>query len=127
LVDATLPLEYTEGEASQYRKQGKQMEKPIPVQITEKGLLIPHEVLGEWGESELEAVREEDRIVIRPKLDQDERIRVAQTLRAAGLLYEPDWEQPLPVSEKERARLARKLASGSPLSEMIIADRKDRG
>jgi len=103
------------------------MEETIPVEVTENGLLIPHEVLGELDKGELEAVRQEGQIVIRPKLDPvEERVRVGQVLRAAGLLYEPDWEQPSPVSEEERARLARKLASGSQLSEMIIADREDR-
>ena len=103
------------------------MEKTIPVEATDKGLLIPYEVLGELEGGELEVVREEGRIVIRLKLDPaDERDRVAKVLRDAGLLYEPDWEHPLPVSEQERARLAKKLASGPSLSEMIIADREDR-
>ena len=103
------------------------MEKTIPIEATEKGLLIPYEILGELEGGELEAVREEGRIVIRRKLDPaDERDRVAQVLRDAGLLYEPDWEPPSPVSEQERARLAKKLASDPPLSEMIIADREDR-
>jgi hypothetical protein len=93
----------------------------------EKGLLIPREVLGGLDKGDLEAIREEDQIVIRLKSQLvDERAQVEQVLRAAGLLYELDWEQPSPVSEEERARLARKLASGSPLSEMIIADREDR-
>jgi hypothetical protein len=103
------------------------MAKSIPVQITERGLLISHEDLGDLNRNELEAVREQDCIVIRPKLDSTgERARVGQALRAAGLLYEPDWEQPSPVSGEERARLAVKLASGSPLSELIIAERQDR-
>jgi hypothetical protein len=103
------------------------MEKTIPLQVTENGLLIPHEVLGELGLGELEAVREEGRIVIQPRSQSvDERVRVGHVLRAAGLLYELDWEQPRPVSEKERARLASKLSSDSPLSEMTIAEREDR-
>ena len=103
------------------------MEKTIPVEVTERGILIPYEVLGELDKGELEAVREEGRIVIRHRLDlADDRVRVGQVLRGAGLLYEPGWEQPPAVSEEERARLAKKLASGSPLSEVIIADREDR-
>lgn len=103
------------------------MERTIPVQVTERGILIPHEALGELDKGELEAIREEGQIVIRPKSQPvDERARVDQILRDAGLLYKPDWEQPSPVSEEERARLARKLASSSPLSEVIIADRQDR-
>ena len=103
------------------------MEKTIPIEITERGILIPREILGELDQGELEAVREEGQIVIRPKLGPvGERVRVGKVLRAAGLLYEPDCEQPSPVSDEERARLARKLALGSSLSEMIIADREDR-
>ena len=103
------------------------MERTIPVQVTERGILIPHEALGELDKGELEAIREEGQIVIRRKLQPvDERARTRQVLRAGGLLYEPDWELPSPVSAGERARLARKLASGPPLSEAIIADREDR-
>ena len=89
------------------------MEEAIPVQVTKQGILIPHEALGELDRTEIE-------------VPVDERTRVAQVLRDAGLLYEPDWEQPPSVSPQERARLAQKLASDPPLSEMIIADREDR-
>jgi len=100
------------------------MEKSIPVEATDRGLLIPREVLGELEGGELEAVMDEGRIIIRRKLDPaDEKARVAQALRDAGLLYEPNWDPPSPVSEQARSRLAEKLASDPPLSEMIIADR----
>ena len=103
------------------------MERVIPVQVTKEGILIPHEALGELDKSELEAVREEGQIVIRPKPQPlDERAQVRQVLRDAGLLYEPGHSLPRPVSPKVRARLAQKLASGPPLSEEIIADREDR-
>lgn len=103
------------------------MGETFPVQVTKRGILIPHEALGALDKGELEAVREEGQIVIRPKPRSiDQRAQVGQVLRAAGLLYEPAWEQPSPVSEEERSRLARKLASSPPLSEVIIADREDR-
>ena len=99
----------------------------VTVQITRKGLLIPREALGGLGAEDLEAVREEGTIVIRPKaVKANERTRVRQALRAAGMLYEPEWKSPPPVSPKERARLARKLGRTGPLSEVIIADRGDR-
>jgi hypothetical protein len=41
-------------------------------------------------------------------------------------LYKPDWETPPDVPPEERARLAKKLAQGQPLSEVIIAEREDR-
>jgi hypothetical protein len=103
------------------------MDTTVIVQMTEKGLLIPRDALGDLETRELEAVREEETIVIRPKSPpDDERAQLRQALRAAGLLYEPGWEAPTPVPPEERARLARKLAQGQPLSEMIIADREDR-
>jgi hypothetical protein len=104
-----------------------QMEEVIPVKVTKRGILIPHEALGELDSAEIEVVREKGQIVIRPKPQLiDARARVAQVLRDAGLLYEPDWKQPPLVSPQERARLAQKLAADPPLSEMIIADREDR-
>ena len=54
----------------------------------------------------------------------DKRTQVRQIL--AGMLYYPNWEMPPPVSSEERARLAKKLAQGQPLSEMIITEREDR-
>ena len=103
------------------------MEQKITVQVTDQGILIPDELLGDLDPVELEIVREEGRIVIRPKQKPaDERDQVDRALRAAGLLYEPDWELPPPVSPEERARLAQKLSSDSPLSEEILADRGDR-
>jgi len=103
------------------------MDTSVTVHMTRKGLLIPRKALGDLVAEELEAVREEGTIVIRPKsLGADERTRVRQALRAAGMLYEPEWEPPTPVSPEERARLAEKLGQVGPLSDVIIADRGDR-
>jgi hypothetical protein len=99
----------------------------ITVQITRQGLLIPRKDLGDLGAEELEAVREKGTIIIRPKAaTANERTRVRQALRAAGMLYEPEWASPPPVSPQERTRLARKLGQSGPLSEAVIADREDR-
>lgn len=122
-VDRTLS-EYPASKFGLGRKQVKQMEETIPVQITEKGILIPIEALGELERTEIEVAKDKGQIVIRPKPQLvDEPARVAQVLREAGLLYEPDWEQPPPISFEERARLAQKLTTDPPLSEVIIADR----
>jgi hypothetical protein len=95
--------------------------------MTPQGLLIPHTALGNLGTQELEAVREKETIVIRPKVAPAEtRTQVRQVLREAGMLYEPEWEIPPPVSPEERSHLAQKLAQGQPLSEAIIAEREDR-
>jgi hypothetical protein len=104
-----------------------EMGTKVTVQMTPEGLLIPRDALGDLAIGELEAVRTRDAIIVRPKRAfADERERVRHALRAAGLLCEPDWKTPLPVSPDERARLVRKLAQGCPLSESIIADREDR-
>ena len=103
------------------------MDTTVAVQMTRKGLLIPRKALDDLGAEELEAVWEEGTIVIRPKSTAaDERTQVRQALRTAGMLYEPEWEPPTPVSAKERVRLAQKLGQAGPLSEVIIADRGDR-
>jgi len=103
------------------------MATTIAVQVTPQGLLIPSAALGNWYTKELEAVWERHKIVIHPRpTPADVRSQVRQVLRAAGMLYEPDWEAPPSVSSEERARLARKLAQGQPLSEIIIAEREDR-
>lgn len=103
------------------------MNTTIAVRVTAQGLLIPRTALGDWEVQELEVVREKQAIIIRPKpASGDTRAQVRQILHKAGMLYEPDWETPLPVSPEERARLAKKLARGQPLSELIIADREDR-
>lgn len=103
------------------------MATTIAVQVTSQGLLIPRAALGDWYTKELEAVWEKRRIVIRPRpIPADGRSQVRQALRAAGMLYEPNWETPPPVSPEERALLAKKLAQGQPLSEIIIAERENR-
>jgi len=103
------------------------MATTIAIQVTPQGVLIPRDALGDWYAKELEAVWEKHEIIIRPKTTPvDVRSRVRQALRAAGMLYEPRWETPPPVSPEERARLAKKLAQGQPLSEIIIAEREDR-
>lgn len=103
------------------------METTVTIQHTKKGLLIPIKDLGDLDIDDLEAVREERRIIIRPKLETGgERTRVHQVLQDAGLLYEPKWEPSTPVSPEERKQLAQKLGQSGPLSETIIDKREDR-
>jgi len=59
-----------------------------------------------------------------------EQERLARFIRESGLFAPPDkklgpelQELAHPVSEEERARLAKVLSRGKPLSEMIIEDR----
>lgn len=103
------------------------MTTSIAVEMTPKGLLIPRAVIQEWIEQGVQVVKDEQSIVIRPKpASADTRAQVRQVLREAGMLYEPRWETPPPVSAEERADLAKRLAQGRPLSEIVIQDRQDR-
>lgn len=98
----------------------------IAVQMTPQGVLIPYTALEEWQDMELEVIQEKYRIVIRPKSAPITRNEVREMLRESGLLYEIDAPSAKPVSQAERARLAKKLAQGQPLSELIITEREDR-
>jgi hypothetical protein len=103
------------------------MSTKVAIRMTPEGLLIPRDALGDLVAGELEAVRAGSEIVIRPKkASTDERDRVHQVLRAAGLLYEPAWKAPPPVPPDERARLAEKLGQAGALSEVIISGRGER-
>jgi hypothetical protein len=88
------------------------MATPIAVEITPKGILIPHAALQDWGE--VQVVREEHRIVIQPKTltpDREHELAI-QALREDGLLYEPEREPDLPVIlDEERTELAKKLGA----------------
>ncbi|MEW6668331.1 MAG: hypothetical protein AB1512_24220 [Thermodesulfobacteriota bacterium] len=103
------------------------MPSEVTIQVTPQGILIPRAALNDLGAVELEAVWERGTIVIRPRArPDDERTQVREVLRSTGILYDPEWETPVPVPEAERKRLAGILARGKPLSEIIVADRDDR-
>ncbi len=103
------------------------MNTTITLQITPQGVLIPRENLGDLDIRELEAFRENEAIIIRPKsVHSGVHGQIRQMLRESGVLYEPDWGIPPPVSPEDREQLAKKAASSQPLSEIIITDRQDR-
>ncbi len=52
--------------------------------------------------------------------------QIVSEMKAAGLIEDLPWAQPQVVSSEERARLAKKLSRGKPLSEIIIEDREER-
>jgi hypothetical protein len=52
------------------------------------------------------------------------RAQILREMKAAGLIEDLSWERPLAVSPEERARLAKQLSHGKPLSEIIIEDRE---
>jgi virulence-associated protein VagC len=97
----------------------------IAVQITEQGILLPRAAYQDWGD--VEVIREEQRIIIRPKAAtvRQERELAVQALREDGLLATLNWEATYPpTSLEERAELAKKLSAGRPLSEIIIEERE---
>jgi len=106
------------------------MDATIATQMTPQGLLIPRAALEEWTQTELEAIKVEVGILIRPKapsLEQECALDM-QILEEAGLLLptEPPSVPIRPVSAERRAELARKFSIGEPLSEIIIKERQDR-
>lgn len=106
------------------------MATTIATQMTPQGLLIPRAAIQEWAQAELEAVKGETGILIRPKATslQQERALDMQILEKVGLLLpiEPPPIPIPPISVERQAELARKFSVGKPLSEIIIEDREDR-
>jgi hypothetical protein len=102
----------------------------IATKMTPQGLLIPRDEIQEWAQAELEAVKSDRGIMIRPKAltAGEERALDMQILEEAGLLLpvEP-LSVPVPsISAERQANLVRKLSVGKPLSEVIIEEREDR-
>jgi antitoxin component of MazEF toxin-antitoxin module len=99
------------------------------IQVTSQGVLVPRPLLQAWGDiQEVEVEQRPDAIVIKPKARSLTRSReqMLQGMKAAGLVEELRGTPPPRVSAEERARLAKILSHGKPLSEIIIEDREDR-
>jgi len=105
------------------------MNTVIAVKVTPQGVLVPRPLITAWGDvQEVEIQQHADVIEIRPKTNRSHqlRARIVSEMKAAGLIEDLPWAQPPAVSSEERARLAKKLSPGKPLSEIIIEDREDR-
>lgn len=104
------------------------MGRTITTQMIPQGLLVPRAALGEWLERGVEAIKEKERIIIRPRsAEPDEREAVIRILEEAGLLVEPDWAPTVPpVSDTELEGLRSKFSVGKPLSEIVIEERNER-
>jgi hypothetical protein len=97
--------------------------------MTSQGLLIPRTAIREWLGQEIEVIKDQEHIIIRPRpKPRTERERVLHALETAGLLLPPEPLPPshIPVSPEEQAELARKFSVGQPLSEIVIEERADR-
>ncbi len=101
----------------------------VEAKVTSQGVLIPRPLLAAWGEvEEVEIEQHRDAIIIKPKPAPAGQLRaeIVREMKAVGLVEELPWT-PLPVvPPEERARLAKKLSLGKPLSEIIIEEREDR-
>ena len=99
------------------------------VKVTSQGVLVPRPLIQAWGDiDEVEIEQRPGAIVIKPKERSSAKLRerMLQEMKAAGLINELRGTPPPRVSAKERARLAKVLSRGKPLSEIIIEDREDR-
>jgi len=105
------------------------MTKVLAVKVTPQGVLVPRPMITAWGDiEEVEIEQYADVIVIKPKVNhaRQSQAQIVSEMKVAGLIEDLPWAQPPVVSSEERARLAKKLSHGKPLSEIIIEDRQDR-
>jgi hypothetical protein len=101
----------------------------VAVKVTPQGVLVPRPLIAAWGDvQEVEIEQRSDAIIIKPKADRTDQLRaqIVSEMKAAGLIEDLPWAQPPVISSEERARLAKKLSQGKPLSEIIIENREDR-
>ena len=99
------------------------------VKVTSQGVLVSRSLIQAWGDiQEVEIEQRPDAIIIKPKgqLAVQLRERIISEMKAAGLIENLPWAPPPVVSAENRARLAKALSRGKPLSEIIIEEREDR-
>jgi hypothetical protein len=100
----------------------------IAAKVTPRGVLVPRSLIATWGNvREVEIERHADTVIIRPKPAEVApwRGQVIGKMKAAGLIEDLSWPEPLVVSPEARARLTEKLSLGKPLSELIMEDREE--
>jgi hypothetical protein len=105
------------------------MTKVVAAKVTPQGVLVPRPLITAWGDiQEVEIEQHPHAIIIKPKANHASQLhaQIVNEMKAAGLIEDLPWTQPPVVSSEERARLAKKLSHGKPLSEIIIEDREDR-
>jgi hypothetical protein len=105
------------------------MSKVITVKVTPEGMLVPHTLIEAWGDvEEVEIEQREGALIIKPKVNRTGQLypQIVDEMKKVGLVEDLAWSRPSPVSPEERARLARKLGHGRPLSEIILEEREDR-
>ena len=104
------------------------MTRIVAAKVTPQGVLVPHPLIATWGDvKEVEIEQHPKVIIIKPKARHTSQLRaqIMSEMKAAGLIEDLAWAQPPEISPQERARLAKKLSHGKPLSEIIIEDRQE--
>jgi hypothetical protein len=110
-------------------ERNSNMTKVVAAKVTPQGVLVPRLLITDWGDvQEVEIQQHADAIVIKPKAHHARQLhaQIVSGMKSAGLIEDLPWAQPPVVSSEERARLAKKLSQGKPLSEIIIEDREER-
>lgn len=96
--------------------------------VTQRGVLVPRTLIKNWkNNQEVEIEQRADAVIIRPKSDQATQLnaQIIAKMKAAGLIEDPSWSRPQPVSAEERTLLAEKLSHGKPLSQIIMENREE--
>ena len=100
----------------------------LAVKVTPQGVLVPRPLIAALGGDveEVEIEQRSDAIIIKAKTKRASQLRaqILREMKAAGLIEDLTWAQPPAISSEERARLAKQLSYGRPLSEIIIEDRE---
>jgi virulence-associated protein VagC len=105
------------------------MKTVVDAKVTSQGVLVPRPLIAAWGDvKEVEIEQRSNAIIIKPKATRADQLatQIVSEMKAVGLVEELPWLPPPVISPEERARLARKMSHGKPLSEVIVDDREDR-
>jgi antitoxin component of MazEF toxin-antitoxin module len=97
------------------------------LKVTAQGVWIPRSLLDAWEDvEEVEIEQRDDALIIKPKPNHTDPTQdsIVREMKAEGLIETLPWEHPPTVSADERARLAKQLSFGKPLSTVILESRE---
>ena len=100
----------------------------VAVKVTQRGVLVSRELIAALGNvQEVQIESRPDAVVITRKAAHGDtwRAEALDKMKAAGLIEDLPWAQPISVSPETRARVAEALSRGKPLSEIIMEDREE--
>jgi hypothetical protein len=100
----------------------------VAVRVTRRGVLVSRELIAALGNvQEVQIESRPDAVVITRKAARSDawRVEILDKMKAAGLVEDLRWSQPVPISPETRAGVAAALSRGKPLSEIIMEDREE--